>query len=207
MRSERLAAALLTAALAAPALAEDPGRRGLRRSDEITTYGRVREFFFHEARPDPLHEKFEELFASPYPDKEFHLFSPFRPFEDVKKFNDAFETLAVDGGKEEVRYEDGRITVAIRAPESAGTPLDWRVDDERILLSFPPALPARKYRVQRARERVVPLPPEADPATASARREGDWIKFVFDENDRRRRSGRITTSTVGSLPGGGDHGE
>jgi hypothetical protein len=208
MRSDRLAAAVLTVlACAFRAPAEDPGRAGERRSDEVTPYGRVREFFFHEARPDPLHEKYEELFAAPFPDKEFHQFSPFRPFEDVKKFNDAFEARGVDGGREEVSREDGRVTVAIHSPRSAGKPLDWRVNEERILLSFPPEGPARRYRVQRARERVIPMPLEADHESASVRRDGDWIKFAFDENDEPRKQGRRTTSVTGSLPGGRGHGE
>lgn len=137
------------------------------------------ESFFPEPWPDPLHEKYRELFGSPYPNPGRQHFATARPFSDVKKFELAFDATAVPGARAETESAAGMSAVSLRLPDSAGRPVAVRTEDQVIALSVDRPLPARRYRVYRSDEVVVPLPPGADPDTARVVRDGDWVRIKF----------------------------
>ncbi len=137
------------------------------------------ESFFREPWPDPLHEKYEELFGQPYPNRIRQHFSTTRPFSDVKKYELAFDATAVPGARAETESAGGLHAVSLQIPDSAGKPVAVRADEKGVGLSVSRGLPARRYRVYRSDELVVPLPPGADPDTARVVRDGDWIRIKF----------------------------
>lgn len=177
--SNRLVQALLLACLAAASQVCVGKSHDQKWSDDPTPYIKVRELFFHEARPDPLRRKFEELFGEPFPESGFHQFEPFEPFADVKKFNDAFELRGVAGARTELRSEAGKKILSLRLPGSEDKALKVRVNEERILVSLTPKAEPGRYRVARSQDQVLPLPSGVDPASAEIGRQGDIITIVF----------------------------
>lgn len=142
------------------------------------------ESFFHQPWPDPLHEKYEELFGAPYPNAGRQHFATARPFSDVKKYELAFDATAVPGTRAETESAAGLTAVSLQLPGSAGRPVAVRTDERSIALSVDRPLPARRYRVYRSDEVILPLPPRADPDTARVAREGDWVRIKFRERPR-----------------------
>ena len=155
------------------------------RAGDTSTYRSVREFFFHEARPDPLHQKFEELFREPWPEKGFHQHEPFRPFEDVQKLNEAFELKGVAGARVEVARGERDVVLSVRLPGSAGRPMEVRANEEKVRIALPQTAEPRRYRLHREEEQLVPLPEDADHETARVKREGDLVKITFDRVSTR----------------------
>jgi hypothetical protein len=139
------------------------------------------ESFFHEPWPDPLHEKYEDLFGKPYPNPGRQHFDTARPFADVKKFGLAFDETAVPGARAETESAAGMTAVSLQLPDSAGRAVAVRTEDKVIALSVDRPLPARRYRLYRSDEVVVPLPPGADPDTARVVRDGDWVRIKFHD--------------------------
>lgn len=184
---ERLAPPLLALLLLAhPAGAQPRGalpgpeaRTGDRRAGDGDGYTRFREFFFHESRPEPLREKYEELFGEPYPEEGFHQHRPFRPFEDVQRFNNAYELRGVAGARAALERGDAGAVLTIELPGTAERALSVRVDEEKIALSVGPAGPPRRWFLSRSEEHVLRMPEGLDPASAEVRRESDRVRINF----------------------------
>lgn len=161
-------------------------RPGDRRAGDDGAYVRWREFFFHESRPEPLREKYEELFGEPYPEDGFHQHKPFRPFEDVQRFNNAYELRAVAGARVELRETGDALTLEIELPGTAGRPLTVRVDSEKVALSVAPAAKPRRWYVARSEDHVVAVPDGIAPETAQVARDGDLVRVTFGRDGSRR---------------------
>ncbi len=137
------------------------------------------ESFFHEPWPDPLHEKYEELFNAPFPNRSPQHFAVARPFSDVQKYDIAFDATAVPGARTEVESGGGKHAVSMQLPDSAGKPVEVRTEDHSVVLSVRPKVPVRRYRMYKSEEKVIPLPPDADPDSARVVRDGDWVRIQF----------------------------
>lgn len=145
------------------------------------------ESFFHEPWRDPLRDKYEELFGRPYPNPGRQHFATSRPFSDVKKFEHAFDAIAVQGARAESESAAGLHAISLQLPDSAGRQVAVRPADGSVALSVARSLPARRYRVYRSDEVVVPLPPGADPDTARVQRDGDWVRIKFRERPAQKK--------------------
>lgn len=183
------AAALLLAALGScrslnPDHSDPPGQPP-RASEELTW-----ETFFHEPWPDPLHEKYADLFGAPYPAAGNQHFETKRPFADVRKYDLAFENTAIPGARAETETAAGRHTVSLMLPGSAGRPIAVRPGTRVVTLVMSKPGPPRRWRAYRAEERVVPLPPLADPASARLTRDGDWVRITFAEKTSGGNDGK-----------------
>lgn len=183
-----LALALLTGSLSVtPSALAQPGdalprpdaRPGERRAGDADAYTRVREFFFHESRPEPLREKYEELFGEPYPEDGFHQHKPFRPFEDVQRFNNAYELRAVAGARAGLTETADGAVLSVELPGTAHRPLAVRVDGEKVSLSVGPVSPPRRWFVARSEDHVIAVPEGVSPESAVVSREGDVVRIVF----------------------------
>lgn len=148
------------------------------------------ESFFHEPWRDPLHEKYEELFAAPFPNRSPQHFAVARPFSDVKTFGLAFDATAVAGVRPEIESGGGEHAVSMQLPDSAGKPIEVHADDAGIRLTFVRLAPARRYHTARAQETIVPLPAGADPSSARVIRDGDWVRIKFNSRDSGRPHGK-----------------
>ncbi|UPT75150.1 MAG: hypothetical protein M0D55_05420 [Elusimicrobiota bacterium] len=148
------------------------------------------ESFFHHPWPDPLHEKYEDLFGAPFPNRSPQHFSLRRPFSDVIKYDLAFETIAIPGARTESETAAGRHSVNLLLPGSAGRDVTLRPGPQDVTVVVAKSGPARRLRSYRSEERVVPLPPEADPASARLARDGDWLRITFNAKDARRTDGK-----------------
>ncbi len=137
------------------------------------------ESFFHEPWPDPLHDKYQELFATPFPNRSPQHFEIGEPFDDVNKYDLAFEATAVPGAQSEAESGGGKHAVSIRLPDSAGKSIEMRPDAGFLILSVKRPVPAHRYRAYRNEDRAVPIPPGADPSTARLVRDGDWVRVKF----------------------------
>jgi HSP20 family molecular chaperone IbpA len=185
-----LALCLMTPAplLAQPygALPQPDARPGDRRAGDGDGYTRFREFFFHEARPDPLREKYEEMFGEPYPEEGFHQHKPFRPFQDVQRFNEAYELRGIAGARADLSETADAKVLKIELPGTASRPLSVRVDDEKVALSLGPSEAPRRWFVAKAEEHVVATPEGVVAETAKVDREGDVVRITFERDERRQ---------------------
>lgn len=154
-----------------------------RRAGDADDYARLREAFFKDARPDPLHDKYEELFGEPWPEPGFHQFSPTKPFSEVRKFNAAFDLRGAAGARVETRAVDGRERLEILLPGSAGRTLEVRVDGEKVAISLPSTAPPARWRVRRSEEHLVPLPRDVDMDTVVVECDRDAVVVNYE---RRR---------------------
>lgn len=161
------------------ALPRPDARPGERRAGDVDSYTRVREFFFHESRPEPLREKYEELFGEPYPEDGFHQHKPFRPFEDVQRFNNAYELRAVAGARAGLTETEDGAVLSVELPGTAQRPLAVRVDDEKVSLSVGPVSPPRRWFVARSEDHVIATPEGVSAESATVSREGDVVRIVF----------------------------
>lgn len=148
------------------------------------------ESFFPVPWPDPLHEKYEELFLAPFPNRSSQHFAVTRPFSDVRKYDLAFHGVAVPGARTEVESAGGEHAVSLLLPGSAGKDVAVRANERSVLVSVAPRLPPHRYRAYRVEETVVPLPPGADPETARVARDGDWVRVRFNSKDQGRPNGK-----------------
>ena len=129
--------------------------------------------------PDPTHEKYEELFGSPYPARGFDPFMRLHPFEEVKAYNRGFDQRAA-GVVTRVSETEGQVAVDIEWPGSAPQPIDVRVAGKSILLSASAPARSSPYRfVAAAKEIVVALPSGAKPDSARVERSGDVVRVTF----------------------------
>lgn len=135
--------------------------------------------------PPPAREEisWESFFHEPWRQH----FATSRPFSDVKKFEHAFDAIAVQGARAESESAAGLHAVSLQLPDSAGRPVAVRPADGSVALSVARSLPARRYRVYRSDEVVVPLPPGADPDTARVQRDGDWVRIKFRERPSQKK--------------------
>lgn len=129
--------------------------------------------------PDPLHEKYEELFGRPFPNAGRQHFETNHPFDDVKKYQLAFEQAAVPGARAETVSGEGRHAVSLQLPDSAGKPVSVEADEKHIRLTVARPGGPHRYRVYPSDKLVLPLPPGADPGTARVSRDGDWVRITF----------------------------
>lgn len=162
------------------ALPRPDARPGERRAGDGGAYTRLREFFFHESRPEPLREKYEELFGEPYPEDGFHQHKPFRPFEDVQRFNNAYELRAIAGARAGLTETEDGAVLSVELPGSADRPLTVRVDEEKVALSVGSKAPARRWFVARTEDHVVAVPEGVSPESAQVSREGDLVRITFE---------------------------
>ena len=160
--------------------------------DELTW-----ESFFKEPWRDPLHDKYEELFREPFPAENAKHFSVERPFSDVKKYELAFDAVAIPGAKKEMSAA-GERAVSMLLPDSAGKTVEVKADEKNIRLSVARSLPTRRYRAYRPEELVVPTPAGADPRTARVVRDGDWVRIKFNG---------VSTGPVAGADSGRPHGK
>lgn len=174
----------LTLPAAATGLPEASARPGDRRAGDGGTYTTLREFFFHESRPEPLRKKYEELFGDPWPEEGFHQHKPFQPFEDVQRFNNAWELRGVAGARADLSETETGLTLAIELPGSADRPLAVRVDHEKVALSLGSRSRPRRWFVARTEDHVLALPEGALPDTAQVARDGDVVRITFERRDR-----------------------
>lgn len=188
--SARLTLALSLMIPPLPALAtglpQASARPGEHRAGDDGPYVRLREFFFHESRPEPLREKYEELFGEPYPEEGFHQHRPFRPFEDVQRFNNAYELRGIAGARANLAESDSAITLEIELPGTAQRSLAVRVDEEKVSLSVGSSAQPRRWFVSRGEEHVLALPNGALPDTAKVKRDGDLLHITFERDGQRR---------------------
>lgn len=139
------------------------------------------ESFFRARWPDPLHEKYEELFGKPFPNPSSRHFSTGRPFSDTKKYELEFDATAVPGARAETESAAGAHAVSLELPDSADKAVAVKADDKGIRLTVSSPQAARRYRVYRSEELLLPLPDGADPATARVVRDGDWVRIKFHD--------------------------
>lgn len=163
-----------------PSRADLPERMTSRRADDRTTYMKIREFFMPETGVDPLSQEYEKLYGEPDPLPGNRQLDPWRPFEDVKKWNEAFDRAAA-GLQTEVARDGNKVAVRVDLPTSEGKKLEVYVNEDRILLSLSFPAPARAYRIPRRDDFVIALPDRADAKTASVSRQGDKIQILFRE--------------------------
>lgn len=135
------------------------------------------ESLFWEPWGDPLHEKYEELFGKPFPNAGRQHFETDHPFDDVKKYQLAFEQAAVAGARVETLNRE----VTLDLPGSAGKALAIEADDKNIRLTVARYHAARRYQISPEEQVVLPLPAGADPGTARMTRDGDRIRITFQE--------------------------
>lgn len=127
--------------------------------------------------PDPLHEKYEELFGRPFPNAGRQHYETDHPFDDVKKYQLAFEQAAIPG----IRSLGSPREVVLDLPGSAGKTIAVKADDRTVRVTVAPPAAPRRYRVYRPEELVLPLPSGADPDTARVTRDGDRVRITFLE--------------------------
>lgn len=137
------------------------------------------ETFFREPWPDPLHEKYEELFDKPFPHPTPQHFSTNQPMADVAKYDLEFEGTAVPGAKVASESGSGWTALALELPDSAGKEVAVSADERAVRLKVRRPQPPSRYRFFRSDELVFPLPPGADPATARLERDGDRVRVTF----------------------------
>lgn len=176
-----LIAALMLAGAARAAERIEPER--LRRADDPPppVVKEVHDMLFHESRPDPLHKEYEELFAEPYPEPVpgERLVRPFKPFEDVQKFNEAVERYT-DGIPVMSAEKENKVALQVRLPEGQAGDLNVWVNRGRVLLSYAPSdQPPGRWRFYKRREHSLPLPDSADPRSAEITRDGDVVTITF----------------------------
>lgn len=135
------------------------------------------ESLFWEPWGDPLHEKYAELFGKPFPNAGRQHFETDHPFDDVKKYQLAFEQAAVTGA----RSDSAGKEVSLDLPGSAGKALSIEADDNNIRLTVARHSAPRRYQIYPGEQVVLPLPQGADPATARMTRDGDRIRITFQE--------------------------
>lgn len=137
------------------------------------------ESFFREPWPDPLHEKYGDLFAKPFPNPTGQHFSTNQPMADVAKYELEFEGTTVPGAR--VRSESGAgwAALALDLPDSTDKEVSVRADDKAVRLTVERPQPASRYRFFRSDDLVFPLPAGADPATARMERDGDRVRITF----------------------------
>lgn len=143
------------------------------------------ESFFPEPWPDPLHEKYEEMYARTYPNPGRQHFETERPFSDVEKYNQAFEALAVPG----TRVAAADMAVTLELPDSAAKTVSVKADEKGVRVTVWAPSNGHRYRVYRSQELVYPLPADADPASARMEREGDRVRILFTPRSTAARSG------------------
>jgi len=139
--------------------------------DEITW-----ETFFPEPWPDPLHEKYAELYGKDFPNPGRQHFETDRPFSDVIKYDQAFAAIAAPGTR---AVADGTPSLTLNLPESASKVVTVKADDLKVTVSIARAQNPHRYRLYRSEEVVFPLPAGADPATARVERDGDRVIVRF----------------------------
>lgn len=137
------------------------------------------ESLFWEPWRDPLHDKYEELFGRPFPNRGLQHFYTGRPFSDVKKYELAFEQAAVTGARADTVSAGGNHAVSVQLPESAGKPVSVEADEASIRLTIARPGGPHRYRVYPSDQVVLPLPAGADPGTARVTRDGDWVRITF----------------------------
>jgi HSP20 family molecular chaperone IbpA len=166
-----------------------PDRMTRRRADDRTPYIKFRQFFMPDTGVDPLQQEFEKLYGEPDPIPGNRQFSPWRPFEDVEKWNRAFDRAAA-GLQSEVARDGTMVAVRVDLPEAEGRALEVYVNEDRILLSLSANSPPRPFRIPRRDDFTFPLPERADVRTASVSRTGGRVLILFRE----------TSGTEGARP-------
>jgi HSP20 family molecular chaperone IbpA len=163
-----LALALL--ALALPAAASEPGpwRR-------LWGWG-----------PDPLRDKYEELFDVQYPWRSYDPFNRVMPFEDVRHFNRQVDMRAA-GAAQRVTEDERTVTLSIVWPGSAEEAMDVVVHEGLVRLTPSAAQAAQgasryRFRARGSRQLATPVPARAKASTASISRVGDEIRVVFEKS-------------------------
>ncbi len=137
------------------------------------------ESFIREQWPDPLHEKYEDLFDKPFPNPTRQHFSTSRPMADVTKYELALEQTAVPGARVKSESGAGWHALALELPDSSGKEVSVRADDKAVRLTVERPQAASRYRFFRSDDLVLPLPPGADPASARVERDGDRVRITF----------------------------
>lgn len=144
------------------------------------------ESFIHEPWRDPLHDKYEELFGSPFPNRPRRHFATDRPFDDVQKYDLAFDNSSIRGTRTETESANGEHAVSMLVPDSAGKSVEVSADDKTVRVAVVRPASPRRYRPSRPEELYAALPAGADPGTARVVRDGDWVRIKF----KSRISGR-----------------
>jgi hypothetical protein len=144
------------------------------------------ESFIHEPWRDPLHDKYEELFGAPFPNRPRRHFATDRPFDDVQKFDLAFDNGSVRGTRTETESANGEHAVSMLVPDSAGKAVEVSADEQTVRVSVARPASPRRYRPARPEELYAALPAGADPGTARVVRDGDWVRINFKSKDAGR---------------------
>ena len=137
------------------------------------------ESFIHEPWRDPLHDKYEELFGAPFPSRPRRHFATDRPFDDVQKYDLAFDINSIRGTRTETVSDTDEHAVSMLLPDSAGKSVEVTADEKTVRVAVVRAASPRRYRPSRPEELYAALPAGADPTTARVVRDGDWVRIKF----------------------------
>lgn len=146
------------------------------------------ETFIRKQWPDPLHEKYEDLFGKPFPNPTGQHFSTSRPMADVRKYELEFEQTAVPGARVERQAGTGWTALSLELPGSADKEVSVRADDRKVRVTVARPVTASRYRVYPSEDLYFPLPADADPATARVERDGDRVRITFAAKSPRSGS-------------------
>ncbi|MBI4377058.1 MAG: hypothetical protein HY549_11480 [Elusimicrobia bacterium] len=152
------------------------------RSDEPDLFSKFSGRFLHEAKPDPLHSKFEELFGEPFPDKGIPVLRKFQPFRDVQQFETAVQRHA-SGLRTELQSMERSLILLVEVPGLEDKKVEVSINRERIRLSYRARQAPGPYRIAKATDQEIPLPEGADPDSAVVDRRGERLRITFRRGD------------------------
>lgn len=107
------------------------------------------------------------------------------PFEDAKRLDDLVERLTT-GVDTHVERELGTVMLFVRIPDLQNMALEFSVDERCVHLTYahqePPGT-AHEWRFYQPRTMCVPVPKDADYATAQVAQSQDTFSVVFKQKE------------------------